>query len=442
MNSVFKVRMFWVFAFLLVAPWAMAQKDIPVYGFAGEDFSILNASQDLAVIYLGLDEVYDNDDSYYEWHLYSAPENYTEPPYGTIAPETNGGNVHKHRVNATVTLEGEYIFELVRISKYGYQKDYVVVTVRTFPVITNIEAKYDRDCYTDGDVIDINDFLIETDPPGMSGQVSLADDSKVASAPPMLPYSSQTLHFLVRSTTSESTVLSDKTYSIDVYSNDVKFALGLDPTFEKLQKKITSLNSLSNALGNKIMNCIPGPIKNKLPLQPVANIYVNPSFYVDCCNGRSTNHLVVEIIGKAGVKIDVNIPIVPAVYAGIVGEITVSPNFTLDFVSEEAFARGCEADATISLTVHGEIGGQVGVGIIKDDENTHQTPDSFETPSFGARGQVVGAFDCGLVFAAYQGQNWDFTGIQFSLIIRAVVDYGIGSFRWEYVVAQSDKLLD
>lgn len=437
MNINVKFRLMWVLAFLLAAPWAMAQKDIPVYGFAGEDHTVLNPSHEPRDVYLGLDEIYDNDDSYYEWSLTSAPNDYEEPYYGTISTMINGGNVHVHRLKAVISVPGEYIFQCVRLSKFGYQKDYVVITVTDFAVIKSITNRNKQECWLEGDTITIDQFDITTDPPGVSDLISLAEDSKVAhanSGPNVITGAGeQTLSFLIHSNIGNHVELSDKTHAITVYY-DIKHTTSADPILDKIVPKIETLDKLGKRLSERITNKW-GDLLGEQPIKIIATVYANPTYYQDCCNGRETNHLSVEVGGVAGIHIEFNVYVLPAllVYVGIEGEITAKPNFTLDFVSDEALRYGCETEGTVQLDVHAEIGGQVGIG----------TSGNTAAPvALGVKGQVVGAFDMKVVFISSGKENWDFKGVKFSLIVRVIVDYAIGSYTWQYVVKDSGNLGD
>lgn len=419
MKGNLKLRLLWGLAFLLVAPCAVAQKEIPPYGFAGEDFTVLNPSEEYIMIDLGIDEAYDNDDSYYEWRLTSHPEEYQAPSMGAIPPDINGGNVHKHRLRAYVSKMGTYKYELIRISKYGYQKDELIVTVRGTVAIVSISTE--KECWEKNEDIDINDFSFQTDPPGFSRLVSLADDSKKALE------DGQILHFLVRSNNAFGDYeLSDKTWPIVVYG-EWELSVGIEPEIEQFVEKLKQIMDIADEMDKKLDKDVPKALKKSLPIQPIKDVYVAPSYYKNCCNGRGTNHVSIEIGGKVGIKFE-SPPIfiiAPIVYAKIVGKISAQPNVTLDFVSKEAQKHGCDINGTISIPVHGEIGGEVGAG--------------FDDLDFGVKGQVVGAVDGTIVLLSSSEENFKFSGWEFSLIIRAIVEYGIGSFQWEWVAAKSEK---
>ena len=198
MNKKMKFRLLLVLAFMLAAPRAMAQRDIPPVDFIGECSRrdiLYDAAGNFNQIIIGLNETYDNDDSFYEWkYISSVPPVEREPTLGS-----DGRGINRPLVAVRVYEAAEYTFQLTRISKYGYQREEMTLEI-VRPLIVDVRPVFE--CYSPQEDIHIEDFVIETDPPGFSHFVALAPDSQVAVSPTSNAFQNfdflQTIHFLVK----------------------------------------------------------------------------------------------------------------------------------------------------------------------------------------------------------------------------------------------------
>lgn len=167
MNNAF--RKLWVFSlFLLIGLEAIGQEPkLKQYGFAGEDRSVFAEKNTQVGVTLG-----EKDDGSiycsYRWDVLQ------QPPTSTVDFELS----NRFLARPTVWLEkpGNYIFQVSRASEYGIQREIVNIEIsNTFRLLS---AKPKNSCYHPGDDITIDDFILETDPPGFEDKIYLREDSK------------------------------------------------------------------------------------------------------------------------------------------------------------------------------------------------------------------------------------------------------------------------
>lgn len=415
MNVSFKFRLLWVLAFMLAAPWAMAQKDIPPYGFAGEDQIVVSSS--LTQVMLGLDEVYDNDDSYYEWSLISHPDDYYEPPMGTF-PYGGGSS---HRTVAVVDVKGDYIFCLTRLSKYGYQKDEVRVTVKDVADIVMVKPKKEKECFQPGAPISIGDFFIITDPPGYEKYVMLAEDSQTAcDVSPVSFTEDQEIHFLVKHHDSDgSPELSDKSCKISVY-DQVDFV-----TAEFSEKDIVKALSSFSDMAKELSNCFEALNSGKdmneygtvteAPITPICDILLDLSFFRKCCDNTDSYYLNYVVKGQFGVGLRFPIPIVPGVYALVVGSFVFSPDLN-GFVCL-AGSNNCGDPFTLELIGRGELGAGLGVG---------------SPGTFNLEATIIGGIEGKTVYVPSSNKGLQFVNVKADVKVNITFHYVIGSFSRDF----------
>lgn len=151
---------------LALAASAPAQaQTLKMSGFAGEDKEVAFVNEDWTIVSLGTDDP--NPDCEFFWQVLDAPEGAI---YNIIDANTSQPRLALKKTN------GRVLVEATRVSKYGYQREYVWVTVTSKIHIVSIENnKY---CYTADETVEIGDFEIETSPKGFSNRVDVYEGDK------------------------------------------------------------------------------------------------------------------------------------------------------------------------------------------------------------------------------------------------------------------------
>lgn len=312
------------------------------------------------VISLGLNEVYDNDDSYYEWELLSHPAEYIPPVGGAFE-----GNNHGHYVTAKVSVEGDYLFCLIRLSKYGYQKDEVLITVKDYPKVVSVKAKAEYECFHPEEELQEQYFEIVTDPPGYDYLVVLAEDSRQAVSVGNASFTEdQEIHFLVkRNENDPSPKPSDAKCHIPVFEEYDIVSVDLGPgsiydalkDFVQVGKKIKDIIDDSKTLNE--YDQISGS-----PVEIISEVDFSAGFIDKCCNHNDGLYLNYSLVGKVGAGINWPIPICPGVYAIIAGEIT--GGLDLNGTAALPGADGdCGDPIELDVIISGELGVGIGVGV-------------------------------------------------------------------------------
>lgn len=379
MNSRLNFRWLWLLAFMLSAPWTMAQKDIPALDFAGEDFSYLRTSSNsFCVIPIGINDIYDNDDSYYKWEL-------VEPiPIGSsLDPHSDDMflKVHEHTTMVTVDVSGEWHFVLHRMSKYGYQKASLTVTLKDYPDLVYIKTK--QECYPPYYTLDFqDDFIFDTDPPDCGGLFQVAEESR-STSPDM-----GRVFFTVRGYNNETKPCLT---SCPIRVLDMAFVTHLDtPSLnfanylkkgagaESIVKQFTDIPKLGEQIEKKFNQAIPENkmkrilqhTEGKSPFTPILGARFRFTLYQKCCeaDGKEGMYFQIKFEGRAGVSmyIPLQTPI-PTVYIPITGLIEARPDINLLVSVPESIhelGKGkCDDPIHITALLIGEAAAGVGLGI-------------------------------------------------------------------------------
>lgn len=161
-----KLKSFWLMAALLAAG-SLTGQDLPMNGFAGKDQQVLfppNNHTGIQTVTLGADVVSSND-CVFNWRVVSSPE----------PPTYSFNDAHSQRpVFSFGNVPGEYVIEATRVSKYGYQREYVCITVYSDIVLISGKAKYN--CFRPGDALHEEDFEFVTRPEGYNDRVRIHPD--------------------------------------------------------------------------------------------------------------------------------------------------------------------------------------------------------------------------------------------------------------------------
>lgn len=413
MNIKLKFRMLWVLAFMLATPWAVAQKDIPPYGFAGEDFCKVNPDPNVdVVVHLGLDEVYSNDESFYEWRLLEAPAESKHQP--------NSDNVfydkHQHYATAWLDVEGDYVFSLQRMSKYGYQTENVTVSVRTRPEIVSVEAL--KKCYNTDDQVTRSQFKIETDPPDMEELVEIANPDEVMTKVTSVFRGSKSqipVHFVIKKDAVDpNPVDSDKSCMITVSNQNTAFTMSVG--FITLVDNIRKLQEAGRA-AKKYVELLDN---GKLPWDPIFDGGVDVKVYEKCCQDEEAAFLYLDAYLKFGVGLDLPIRIIPGVYAPIYAQIVgiVSlPGLEATMRQDGDFLARC-GDIKVAGVLIVEGGAGIGIG---------------DPAALGFDINLVLGGDIGAQYNITQGE-WKFDGAHVYIIFRLRLRTILGDHVFDVVL--------
>ena len=162
--SVHSMKMLFVLLFVSIGLNSYSQTS-PV--FAGEDkYVFFDPDSRVGEVKLGKTD--DSNDVYYVWDTWDQPA---------------GGNCefdNYYISNPTVTFyePGRYVFECIKVSKFGHKKEYVVLNVTSKVDILDVEPKSSM-CFIHGSALSKLDFNITTQPSGCEEYVEIKEGTDV-----------------------------------------------------------------------------------------------------------------------------------------------------------------------------------------------------------------------------------------------------------------------
>ena len=162
--SVQGMKMLFVLLFVSIGLNSYSQTS-PV--FAGEDkYVFFDPDSRVGEVKLGKTD--DSNDVYYVWDTWDQPA---------------GGNCefdNYYISNPTVTFyePGRYVFECIKVSKFGHKKEYVVLNVTSKVDILDVEPKSSM-CFIHGSALSKLDFNITTQPSGCEEYVEIKEGTDV-----------------------------------------------------------------------------------------------------------------------------------------------------------------------------------------------------------------------------------------------------------------------
>jgi hypothetical protein len=162
--SVHSMKMLFVLLFVSIGLNSYSQTS-PV--FAGEDkYVFFDPDSRVGEVKLGKTD--DSNDVYYVWDTWDQPA---------------GGNCefdNYYISNPTVTFyePGRYVFECIKVSKFGHKKEYVVLNVTSKVDILDVVPKSSM-CFIHGSALSKLDFNITTQPSGCEEYVEIKEGTDV-----------------------------------------------------------------------------------------------------------------------------------------------------------------------------------------------------------------------------------------------------------------------
>lgn len=162
--SIQGMKMLFVLLFVSIGLNSYSQTS-PV--FAGEDkYVFFDPDSRVGEVKLGKTD--DSNDVYYVWDTWDQPA---------------GGNCefdNYYISNPTVTFyePGRYVFECIKVSKFGHKKEYVVLNVTSKVDILDVEPKSSM-CFIHGSALSKLDFNITTQPSGCEEYVEIKEGTDV-----------------------------------------------------------------------------------------------------------------------------------------------------------------------------------------------------------------------------------------------------------------------
>ena len=273
-------------------------------------------------------------------------------------------NIRKQPItNACISSEdgtGDFVFCCTRISKYGYQKEYVTVTMKnTIEVI----ASPNQDCWAHGDYIKTDQFEIDTNPKGFKSHIILDSDSRKAiNHNHFSSHDTQEIHFI--SDDPARYPVEENTYTISVIeeSNDIGAEIPISSSVIDMIKAYKSGGAFLDKL-KKVEDLTKdlrkfGPFKYEWGFNGGSLGYTHGT---ECCKGAESMFMDFSGGVKASLKfsLDYPIPVCPAVrlFVDFEGSASVS---LADI--KWTYSKGCETcdcgeSKFVSFAFSGELTG-------------------------------------------------------------------------------------
>ena len=161
---VLRPKMLFVLLFVSIGLNSYSQTS-PV--FAGEDkYVFFDKTVGRVDVKLGKTDT--NDDVYYRWEVYRQSDD------GSCFIDNELSS------NPTVSIfaKGEYVFECIKVSKYGHKKEYVVVNATSRVNILDVKPK-SSECFIHGSTLTRDNFEILTQPSGCEEYVEIKEGTDV-----------------------------------------------------------------------------------------------------------------------------------------------------------------------------------------------------------------------------------------------------------------------
>lgn len=309
-----------------------------LYGqFAGEDKKLMKLDDNSQTIVIGTPDP--SDGVCYTWE--ASPD---------FVP---GTDLHSPTVAVNPTTEGEHAYRVQRLTACGVEEDEVVVMLTSSLTIVSITPI--PHCWSKDDRIMIEQFVIETDPPGYSDRVRIRHGDEVAQCPENDFTNEQTIHFIATGTGDEEeekecviTVVSD--HSISVSTSALSEDIDLHG---KLFNGITDkLNKISHFLKNS-------PVKLPVSINPptLSGPTIEVSYSKVCCPDEVGDKFSIGVSAEAAAGLSITYPLPPPLGIPKIGGLNLKADFEFGLKLTGTFERNpcsnndvcLEANASASL---------------------------------------------------------------------------------------------
>lgn len=342
---------------LLLLPLAFtgeALGQLKPYGFAGEDKTVVyDCTQPYTLVSLG-EQCPQTDEQYY-WEVFSTEG---EGVFAAFEWDSQNAPLAVARIHADDGI-GSVRFCCSRVSQYGYQKECVTVT------LTNKFAMYatpKQNCWADGDYITIDQFDIETVPPGNDCYVALDENSLKAKNEAGNMYETQEVHFVSNDANHPMEELGSSARILVIRSND---DLGVQiPPPTDLKKKLDAYNS-GIGIKEKLRRVekLTEPLKKFGPIDFSPNVTpnVNITNGRECCNGAESRYIKIagDITASVTFSLSVPHPAFPYLQFFIAFTGSFAANFPEVKFTYTTGDVGCSEIAEVPYSFTGELEGGV-----------------------------------------------------------------------------------
>lgn len=368
MNMTFnkKLKLFWaVMAMLAITP-LVAQNPM-MSGFAGDDKELLfpfGGENPEESILIGTTDPH-SEHCVFHWRVVSTP------PGGTGRFSDSGRENPVFYVNSRA---GEYLLEVTRVSSYGYQVEYMTVTVKNNIDLLCVTSK--KECWNPGDPILEENFDFITSPPGFGKYVhinpetqEIGDDEKLFKKvkfkiwePGQEPRDSDITEIIFIGGFSTKDLFEEYDSAMEL----LEAVDNLEDNYKKLKlymdmikgsnKKLFALKNVQQMVNMLTPPTSPVTFDHKMEMDTM-----DMDIKVDCCNDETAVFLEWNggITFEAGVTLDIPIwPGVPKVGLMLVGEAAVGAK--VECHTQIALPKYYEC---YELKIPVEIYGRFGIGL-------------------------------------------------------------------------------
>lgn len=367
----------------LLVGQAVGQKVEP-YGFAGDELiKVLFESDDGGeTMTLSLGKNGNTSECVYEWEVYTYSDGARVPDI--VSPTQPKTNVVFYDV-------GSYEFLLTRVSKYGYQQEYVTVMLYGGIKLVSATPVYPEKCWTQGDVVRDYNFDFTTEPPGYETRVHVAEaDATIGSIAGDRPIKEKEIHFVidgqpelerVKAVIPVTNTTQSFSVSITLTNNSPK---KLKEHWEELQKateKIAEIRRVNKQLNRPIIQGFFEKVKSMgkkahLPVDPIHEFQIEPSFGMQCgcCNGDVMTFVNIGGTFRWALGVSMDVPI-PGYYIPGIGGLAIWGQLQLEGnlfplaetipLTTKNYDECVQSSVGVGLAISGELEG--GVEIISKD---------------------------------------------------------------------------
>lgn len=217
MKNIIKMNTKIIISFLVI----ILSSNVVMAQWAGEDKKIAREKDDLQSVSIGVQDPNEGN-TCYSW---TGPRIFSDPSKSVIT---------------VCPVEETNVYHVTRVSKYGVEEDQVIVKVIDDVLIVSVTPKFD--CYGAGDVIELSDFTIITDPEGYENDVRFHPNR--ATTPAGASVGEQTITFVLEKNNHTDT----KTAQITVVDDGAASGGGTTVNYMSMKENIENMQTVSKAL--------------------------------------------------------------------------------------------------------------------------------------------------------------------------------------------------
>lgn len=321
------------------------------YGqFAGEDKQLLKLEDNSQTVTIGKPDP--NEGVCYIWE--NSPD---------FVP---GTDVNQPTVTVNPTTEGEHIYRVKRLSSCGVEEDEVKVELTSSLTIVSVTPI--PHCWSKDDRVMVEQFVIETDPPGHSDRVRIRHGDEVAHCPDDEFTKEQTIHFIATGTGEDD---NEENECVITVVSDHEESIGTSILSQEIDLQGKFFNGITNKLtkiSHFLKNC---PLK--LPIDVDPPTFSGPTIEVGhskvCCPNEIGDKYSIGVSAGATAGLKVSYPLPPPLGIPKLAGLNIKAEFHFGITLKGTFEKNpcSNNDICLEAKANATLGLGVGATVLSED---------------------------------------------------------------------------